>query len=256
MTSPSVQDPCVSWTRNIIRQHLNPPTLPYTVPKQQTNNDPMVLLSGIILGLIVRYRKAMAAQISLPRHNSNAGQPSSTFTMADSQDTSNTTGKRMPRFFKRLFKFPQMDFEMAVWEMTNIVIAPKKVFRSIRYHQRTLDLHQGRRGRTLADLRRRNEKYLAPPRPIIHLPPLVLLDTHKHSLGSRLRRRIRSNFTISPSLCLRTLHRPKSRCSNTRLLPRRQITWSRYKRPTWAKETRSFRCRDGESRGRRECCGG
>jgi hypothetical protein len=40
----------------------------------------------------------------------------------------------MPRFFKRLFKFPQMDFEMAIWEMTSLIWAPKKVFRSIYYH--------------------------------------------------------------------------------------------------------------------------
>ena len=33
-----------------------------------------------------------------------------------------------------LFKFPQMDFEMAIWEMTSLLIAPKKVFRSIYYH--------------------------------------------------------------------------------------------------------------------------
>lgn len=45
-------------------------------------------------------------------------------------------GLRMPRFFKRLFKFPQMDFEMAIWEMTSLLIAPKKVFRSIYYHVR------------------------------------------------------------------------------------------------------------------------
>lgn len=44
---------------------------------------------------------------------------------------------RMPRFFKRLFKFPQMDFEMAIWEMTSLLIAPKKVFRSIYYHKQT-----------------------------------------------------------------------------------------------------------------------
>jgi hypothetical protein len=59
----------------------------------------------------------------------------------------------MPRFFKRygmgtvamnlqltywhrLFKFPQMDYEMAVWEMTHLLIAPKKVFKSIYYHKR------------------------------------------------------------------------------------------------------------------------
>ena len=35
---------------------------------------------------------------------------------------------------RRLFKFPQMDFEMAIWEMTSLLIAPKKVFKSIYYH--------------------------------------------------------------------------------------------------------------------------
>jgi hypothetical protein len=40
----------------------------------------------------------------------------------------------MPRFFKRLFKFPQMDFEMAFWEIMSLIIAPKKVFRQIYYH--------------------------------------------------------------------------------------------------------------------------
>ncbi|GAB7346163.1 hypothetical protein MBLNU457_4907t1 [Dothideomycetes sp. NU457] len=47
------------------------------------------------------------------------------------------TSVRMPRFFKRLFKFPQMDFEMAVWEMTSLITAPKKVFRSMYYHKQT-----------------------------------------------------------------------------------------------------------------------
>jgi len=41
----------------------------------------------------------------------------------------------MPRFFRRLFKFPQMDFEMAIEEMTSLVVAPKKVFRSMYYHR-------------------------------------------------------------------------------------------------------------------------
>ncbi|KAF2871009.1 UNC-50 [Massariosphaeria phaeospora] len=41
----------------------------------------------------------------------------------------------MPRFFKRLFKFPSMDFEMAIWEMMSLIIAPKAVFRSIYYHK-------------------------------------------------------------------------------------------------------------------------
>ncbi|KAL7268594.1 hypothetical protein RUND412_008778 [Rhizina undulata] len=37
-------------------------------------------------------------------------------------------------FFRRLVKFPQMDFETAIWEMACLIIAPKKVFRSIYYH--------------------------------------------------------------------------------------------------------------------------
>ncbi|KAL3458512.1 UNC-50 [Aspergillus heterothallicus] len=41
---------------------------------------------------------------------------------------------RMPRFFKRMFKFPQMDFEMAIWEMTSLLIAPKKVFKNVSPH--------------------------------------------------------------------------------------------------------------------------
>jgi hypothetical protein len=44
---------------------------------------------------------------------------------------------RMPRFFKRLFKFPSMDFEMAIWEILSLIISPKKVFRSIYYHKQT-----------------------------------------------------------------------------------------------------------------------
>ena len=58
---------------------------------------------------------------------------------------------RLPPFFRRLFKFTSMDFEtvgclhetyalndtnpkQAVWEMTQLIIAPKKVFRNIYYH--------------------------------------------------------------------------------------------------------------------------
>lgn len=33
-----------------------------------------------------------------------------------------------------MFKVSQMDFEMAIWEMTSLAIAPKKVFKSMYYH--------------------------------------------------------------------------------------------------------------------------
>ncbi|KAI7084736.1 UNC-50 family protein [Hortaea werneckii] len=51
---------------------------------------------------------------------------------------------KVPPFFRRLFKFTSMDFETAVWEMINLIIAPKKVFRNIYYHVQTyisLDSH-------------------------------------------------------------------------------------------------------------------
>ena len=38
---------------------------------------------------------------------------------------------------KRLFQFPQMDFEMATWQMIYLIISPKKVFRSIYYQKQT-----------------------------------------------------------------------------------------------------------------------
>ena len=41
------------------------------------------------------------------------------------------------QYMKRLFQFPQMDFEMATWQMIYLVISPKKVFRSIYYQKQT-----------------------------------------------------------------------------------------------------------------------
>lgn len=70
----------------------------------------------------------MNPHISLPRQHGNATN------FGGQLPSGQSPGMRMPRFFKRLFKFPQMDFEMALWEMTSLIIAPKKVFRSIYYH--------------------------------------------------------------------------------------------------------------------------
>ncbi|KAJ5469475.1 hypothetical protein N7539_009093, partial [Penicillium diatomitis] len=72
---------------------------------------------------------SMNPHISVPRQHAGPAQFGAT--------PSRGTNMRMPRFFKRLFKFPQMDFEMAIWEMTTLVIAPKKVFKSIYYHVRS-----------------------------------------------------------------------------------------------------------------------
>jgi hypothetical protein len=69
----------------------------------------------------------MNPHISLPRPT---GGPSN----FGSTPSSRRNEVKMPRFFKRMFKFPQMDFEMAIWEIMSLIIAPKKVFRQIYYH--------------------------------------------------------------------------------------------------------------------------
>ncbi|KIW00855.1 uncharacterized protein PV09_07613 [Verruconis gallopava] len=73
---------------------------------------------------------SMNPSISLPRHGSNAG-PSS-FSSA-----SRRTSLQTPRILKRALKFPQMDFELAVWEMSSLLVAPKRVFRNYHYHRQT-----------------------------------------------------------------------------------------------------------------------
>ncbi|KAI9755700.1 MAG: hypothetical protein M1815_004695 [Lichina confinis] len=70
----------------------------------------------------------MNPHISLPRQH---GSP---MNFGGTTSSGRGEGLRMPRFFKRLFKFPQMDFELAIWEMTYLLIAPKKVFRAVYYH--------------------------------------------------------------------------------------------------------------------------
>jgi hypothetical protein len=70
----------------------------------------------------------MNPHISLPRPTGGSSNFGST------TPSSRRNEVRMPRFFKRLFKFPQMDFEMAIWEIMSLIIAPKKVFRQIYYH--------------------------------------------------------------------------------------------------------------------------
>ncbi|EAT80566.2 hypothetical protein SNOG_12154 [Parastagonospora nodorum SN15] len=73
----------------------------------------------------------MNPHISLPRPT---GGPSN---FGSTTPSSRRNEIKMPRFFKRLFKFPQMDFEMAMWEIMSLIIAPKKVFRQIYYHKQT-----------------------------------------------------------------------------------------------------------------------
>lgn len=124
----------------------------------------------------------------------------------------------------RLFKFPQMDFEMAIWEMTSLLIAPKKVFKSIYYHVSVASLSMfypackllakchGRLVETYVEhaspcskrpdptvgeitgstqlilfaCRYRNQKHLAPSGPLIYIFALLLSPAHCARMGPGL----------------------------------------------------------------------
>ncbi|OWF43985.1 protein unc-50 homolog [Mizuhopecten yessoensis] len=48
------------------------------------------------------------------------------------------TAKRQ-KYLKRLFKFRQMDFEYAFWQMIYLFVAPQKVYRNFQYRKHTKD---------------------------------------------------------------------------------------------------------------------
>lgn len=43
---------------------------------------------------------------------------------------------KIHRYVRRLFKFQQMDFEFAIWQMVYLFIAPQKVYRNFNYRKR------------------------------------------------------------------------------------------------------------------------
>lgn len=44
---------------------------------------------------------------------------------------------RIPRYFKRLFNIKSLDFETSVWDMINLILRPKQVYRSLYYQKET-----------------------------------------------------------------------------------------------------------------------
>ncbi|KAF9905231.1 Protein unc-50, partial [Linnemannia zychae] len=43
----------------------------------------------------------------------------------------------IPLFLRRLFRFPHMDFQFALWQMAYLCISPRIVYRNIHYHKQT-----------------------------------------------------------------------------------------------------------------------
>ena len=77
-------------------------------------------------------------QISLPRHNSNDApwnHGPTTSAYASSSSARRGSALNLPTKIRRSLKFPQMDFELAVWEMTSLLLSPKRVFKNYHYHR-------------------------------------------------------------------------------------------------------------------------
>ena len=157
----------------------------------------------------------MNPHISLPRPT---GGPSN----FGSTPSSRRNEIKMPRFFKRMFKFPQMDFEMAVWEIMSLIIAPKKVFRQIFYHVCyhvvccilfTID-HSVET----------NHKDVPPARPFLHVPTFLLPHPHIPRLGLRIRRWLHTNSPHHACFHLWAFSAAITHHSHNVLLSRRPLT--------------------------------
>ncbi|KAJ0172052.1 hypothetical protein K1T71_012025 [Dendrolimus kikuchii] len=56
---------------------------------------------------------------------------------ANYQPTTASAAVKRYKYLRRLFKFNQMDFEFAAWQMVYLFIAPQKVFRNFNYRKHT-----------------------------------------------------------------------------------------------------------------------
>jgi hypothetical protein len=56
---------------------------------------------------------------------------------AHTPPTSGSGRFQLPRVIKRLLRPPTLDFETAIWEILYLIIAPRKVYKSLYYHKQT-----------------------------------------------------------------------------------------------------------------------
>lgn len=56
---------------------------------------------------------------------------------ATQRDCMSAATKRY-KYLRRMFKFDQMDFEFAFWQMLYLLIAPQKVYRNFAYRKRRI----------------------------------------------------------------------------------------------------------------------
>jgi hypothetical protein len=71
----------------------------------------------------------------LKRSNSNSSIASGT----QKRDVYLTATAKRQKYLRRLFKFRQMDFEYAFWQMIYLFVSPQKVYRNFQYRKQTKD---------------------------------------------------------------------------------------------------------------------
>lgn len=57
-----------------------------------------------------------------------------------SKDCMSAATKRY-KYLRRMFKFDQMDFEFALWQLIYLFVAPQKVYRNFQYRKRKCGYH-------------------------------------------------------------------------------------------------------------------
>ncbi|GAA6043685.1 hypothetical protein JCM8097_008609 [Rhodosporidiobolus ruineniae] len=67
----------------------------------------------------------------------SARAPSATPVLGSSNGFPRISGGGVKTFMRRLSRWPQMDFELAVWQMCYLCIAPRRVYRNVYYHKQT-----------------------------------------------------------------------------------------------------------------------
>ncbi|CAH2095593.1 unnamed protein product [Euphydryas editha] len=79
----------------------------------------------------MKYSTSPTPSPSFPRSTSPLPAP------ANYQPTTASAAVKRYKYLRRLFKFNQMDFEFAAWQMVYLFVAPQKVFRNFNYRKHT-----------------------------------------------------------------------------------------------------------------------
>lgn len=81
----------------------------------------------------MKYSTSPTPMSNYPRSTSPLPAPAN---YSNYQPTTASAAAKRYKYIRRLFKFNQMDFEFAAWQMVYLFVAPQKVFRNFNYRKR------------------------------------------------------------------------------------------------------------------------